>query len=207
MKTETKQSGGNADSSPSSCSASSVFYRLWRKEENYSKTLFHIPLTSRFFYEFNPSWIQLPKCVEWMREEPKQDRPLSIAAFEQELSIPRRVLARLDSLVQYIPMCLLLPLRVGPKKALFLLKSYWRIDWKCWKGIFQQNVEVHTSATGGAASTQGEGCSDPEKSDSERVADCGATPCSASSFRGKVDFRLHLPAIQRDVRMTHPFFW
>jgi hypothetical protein len=44
--------------------------------------------------------------------------------------------------------------------------------------IFFANVEVHTSATGGEAPTQGEGGSDPEKSDSERVADCGATTCS-----------------------------
>lgn len=48
--------------------------------------------------------------------------------------------------------------------------------------ILKQNVEVHTSATGGADSTQVEGCSGQPKSDSERVADCGATPCSISSF-------------------------
>jgi hypothetical protein len=44
------------------------------------------------------------------------------------------------------------------------------------------NVEVHTSATGSEASTQVEGCSPAGKSNSERVADCGATFCSPSSF-------------------------
>lgn len=50
---------------------------------------------------------------------------------------------------------------------------------------FRENAEVHKSATGGAASTQVEGCSGRPKSDSERVADCGATPCSISSFLGR----------------------
>lgn len=50
--------------------------------------------------------------------------------------------------------------------------------------ILNANDQVHTSATGGADSAQVEGCSDQPKSDSERVADCGATPCSISSFRG-----------------------
>lgn len=40
------------------------------------------------------------------------------------------------------------------------------------------NVEVHTPAAGGAASTQVEGGSDGEKSNSRRAAGCGATPCS-----------------------------
>jgi hypothetical protein len=44
-----------------------------------------------------------------------------------------------------------------------------------------QNTKVHTSVTEGEASTQVEGCSDQQKSDSRRVADCGATPCSVSS--------------------------
>jgi len=48
--------------------------------------------------------------------------------------------------------------------------------------IYLENVKVHTSATGGEASTQVEGCNDQTKSNSERVADCGATPCSDSSF-------------------------
>lgn len=51
-----------------------------------------------------------------------------------------------------------------------------------WNAFITANVEVHTSATGGAASTQVEGCSGQPESDSERVADCGATPCSISSF-------------------------
>ena len=37
------------------------------------------------------------------------------------------------------------------------------------------NVKVHTSAAEGAASTRVDGGNDPRKSDSERVADCGAT--------------------------------
>ena len=45
--------------------------------------------------------------------------------------------------------------------------------------ISLDNVEVHTPAAGGVASTQVEGGSDGEKSDSERAAGCGATPCSA----------------------------
>ena len=48
-------------------------------------------------------------------------------------------------------------------------------------GFILPNVEVHTSATGSEASTQVEGCSHVGKSNSERVADCGATPCSVSS--------------------------
>lgn len=44
---------------------------------------------------------------------------------------------------------------------------------------FLANVKVHTSATGGEPSTQVEGCSYAGKSNSERVADCGVTPCSA----------------------------
>ena len=47
---------------------------------------------------------------------------------------------------------------------------------------FLANVEVHTSATGSEGSTQVEGYSYAVKSNSERVADCGATPCSASSL-------------------------
>lgn len=43
------------------------------------------------------------------------------------------------------------------------------------------NVKVHTSATGGGASTRVEGCSDQTKLNSERVADCGVTACSPSS--------------------------
>jgi hypothetical protein len=49
--------------------------------------------------------------------------------------------------------------------------------------IFLANVEVHTSATGSEASTQVEGCYYAGKSNWERVADCGATSCSASSLR------------------------
>ncbi|RYZ71438.1 MAG: hypothetical protein EOP09_04655 [Proteobacteria bacterium] len=58
---------------------------------------------------------------------------------------------------------------------------------------FLKDIEVHTSATGSAASTQVEGCSHPEKSNSERVADCGVTPCSAwSSFGCAVRFGVSL---------------
>ena len=44
-------------------------------------------------------------------------------------------------------------------------------------GVLEANVDVHTSATGSEASTQVEGCSYAGKSNSERVADCGVTPC------------------------------
>lgn len=47
------------------------------------------------------------------------------------------------------------------------------------------NVKDHTPDTGGAASRQIEGCRDKTKSDSERVADCGATPCSPVDFLGR----------------------
>lgn len=122
---------------PMTCSA--LFYRFYRAGEKYPKTIFDIYLTPNIFYNFNPSWIQLAKLNGWRKEEPKQIRPASIAAFEQTQSIPKRLLARFDSLTQYIPLCLLLPLRVGPKKALNLLKSYWRIDRACWEKAFLQN--------------------------------------------------------------------
>ena len=59
---------------------------------------------------------------------------------------------------------------------------------KCGNGglHFLENVKVHTSATGSEASTQVEDCSDQPKSESKRVADCGATPCCASLFAGNV---------------------
>jgi hypothetical protein len=45
-----------------------------------------------------------------------------------------------------------------------------------------QNVEVHTSATGSELPPQTEEKPQAEKLDSKRVADCGETPCCASSF-------------------------
>jgi hypothetical protein len=64
--------------------------------------------------------------------------------------------------------------------------------------VFLPNVKVHTSATGSAASTQVEGCSHPEKTNSERVADCGVTPCSDSSFSFVPgDYRVYWPVFYR----------
>ena len=66
------------------------------------------------------------------------------------------------------------------------------------------NVEVHTPAAGGAAPTQVEGGSDPEKSDSERAAGCGATPCSPFVFPGLVtSFLIVLRAVPK-ARISAP---
>lgn len=75
------------------------------------------------------------------------------------------------------------------------------------------NVEVHTPAAGGAPPTQVEGGSGPGKSDWERAAGCGATPCSPCCFfavRSSLALRLvarglsHLSNSPPQFSQVHP---
>lgn len=112
----------SAGFSPSPCSATAVFWRLFKTNgDKFPNTIYHIKLGKRYYWELNPIFFIATLWSQSCPEAKVSEQHSKFDAYFRKQSFLTRFRLKADWLLQYILCHLMLPLRTPRCEAKRLL--------------------------------------------------------------------------------------